>query len=135
MNVSVILSGLAVGTRLGFALQCGWFCLNRTCGIVFSIKEYTHLRTYVLPLILAVIAAHLLEKYGPLHLSAVRQSFAALANGLGAMSLALWLLPAKTRAIHGHAPRMLEAWSCTPATERKTRFPQGALRASCASHE
>ena len=88
MNTPVILSGLAVGAGFGFALQCGRFCLNRACGNAFSIKEYTLLRAHVLALIVAVVAAHLLEQFGLLHVNADEQTFVALATAWTAMSSA-----------------------------------------------
>ena len=88
MNTPVILSGLAVGAGFGFALQSGRFCLNTTCGNAFPIKEYTLLRAHVLALIVAVVAAHLLEQFGLLHVSADKQTFVALATAWTAMSSA-----------------------------------------------
>ena len=83
MSMSVMLSGIAVGTAFGFVLQRGRFCLNTACRNAFYIKEFTLLRAYVLALVTAVISAHLLEHFGFLHLSAVRQPLAVLANSLG----------------------------------------------------
>ena len=83
MNMSVGLSGIAVGTAFGFVLQRGRFCLNTAFRNAFSIKEFTLLRAYVLALVTAVIGANLLEQFGFLHLTGVRQQLSWLANGLG----------------------------------------------------
>ncbi len=88
MNTPVILPGLVVGAGFGFALQCGRFCLKRACRNAFSIKEYTLLCAHVLALIVAVVAAHLLEQFGFLHVNADKQTFVALATVRTAMSSA-----------------------------------------------
>lgn len=83
MEIPVVLSGVAVGAAIGFVLQRGRLCVNTAFRNAFYTRDFTLLRAYVLALVITIVAAHLLDFAGIIHLKASVQQFTWLANIFG----------------------------------------------------
>ena len=83
MDLSIALSGIAVGAGFGFVLQRGRFCLNTALRNLFYLQEYTLVLAYVTALLVSFIGANLLELAGLLHPAQSHREFTWLANVLG----------------------------------------------------
>ncbi len=64
-------------------LQRGRFCLNTAFRDIIYIKDFTIFRAYVLAVVIAMVAANLLELLGLLHTAGGVQEFAYVANIIG----------------------------------------------------
>jgi uncharacterized membrane protein YedE/YeeE len=83
MDISIVLSGIAVGSGFGFVLQRGRFCLNTAFRNAFYIKDFRLFRSYLLALVITVVGANILEQFDMVHVSETAQEFTWLANIIG----------------------------------------------------
>jgi uncharacterized membrane protein YedE/YeeE len=91
-TVMFTLTGLLIGTAVGFVMQRGRFCMNSAYREVLF-QDYTMLRAYVLAVVVTMIGANLIEDMGLLHHidetgelvmgTLYRQGFAPWANIIG----------------------------------------------------
>ncbi len=83
MDVTAILSAVALGAALGFVFQRGRYCLNTAFRDIIYIKNFNLFRTYLLSLVVAMLGSNLLEEFGLIRLGQGRAEFAWLASAAG----------------------------------------------------